>query len=279
MIFDCHTHLADPLHVGGEFLSDARRAWGDDYQMGCSPEQHATALKQCDGAIVLAFDAENIGFSVPNSFVAQYIKQDPSRLFGFASVNPNRQSAQKILEETCRDFGLRGLKLAPIYQDFDPRDKICYPLYAKAEELKMPIMWHQGTSFVQNGPLEFCNPVYMDTVARAFPDMTMIIAHLGHPWISETACVIRKQRKVYADISALCTRPWQMYNALITALEYGVGDKLLFGTDFPFFDCNKTIDSLRRVNEIVEGTKLPRVSEKVIEEIIHRDTPGILGLA
>jgi predicted TIM-barrel fold metal-dependent hydrolase len=278
MIFDCHTHLADHSHIGGEFLSDAKRAWGDDYQMDCSPEQHAKAITQCDGAIVLALDAENMGFSVPNSFVAQYVKQDP-RLFGFASVNPNRQNAKEALEEAYRDFELKGLKLAPIYQNFDPRDKMFYSLYAKAAELGMPIMWHQGTSYVQNGPLEFSNPVYLDAIVRAFPDVTMIIAHLGHPWILETVCVVRKQKKVYADISALCTRPWQMYNALISALEYGIGDKLLFGTDFPFFDCNMTIDSLRRVNEIVEGTKLPRVPEKVIEGIINRNTPGILGLA
>ena len=279
MVFDCHTHLADPSHVGGEFLSDAKRAWGDSYEMNCSPEHHAEALSQCDGAIVLAMDAEGMGFAVPNPFVAQYVKRDPSRLFGFASVNHKRENAGGILEEAYQDLGLKGLKLAPIYQIFDPRDKICYPLYAKAEELGMPIMWHQGTSYVQNGPLELCYPVYLDSVARAFPELVMIIAHLGHPWFLETVCVIRKQRKVYADISALCTRPWQLYNALISALEYGVGDKLLFGTDFPFFDCNRTIAALRGVNDIVEGSKLPRVSEKAIEGIICRDTPGILGLA
>ena len=278
MIFDCHTHLADPSHFGGEFIADAKRAWGDSYEMNCSPEQHAKAVTQCDGAIVLALDAEEIGYYTPNSYVAEYVKRDPSRYIGFASVNPNRQNAQEILIDAYTDLGLKGLKLAPIYQKFDPRDKMCYPLYAKAEELGMPIMWHQGTSYVQNGPLELCNPVYLDTVARSFPKLTMVIAHLGHPWVSETACVVRKQKNVYTDVSALGTRPWQMYNALVTAIEYGIGDKLLFGTDFPFFDCNVTIDALRRVNSLVEGTKLPRASEKVIEGIIHRDTPGILGL-
>ena len=278
MIFDCHTHLVNPSCLGGEFISDAKRAWGEDYEMDCSPEQHARQMSECDGAIVLAMDAEEIGFFAPNSFVAEYVARDPSRLIGFASVNPNRENPEKILEHAYRELGLKGLKLAPIYQFFDPRDQKCFPLYAKAMELGMPVMWHQGTSYVQSGPLEFCNPVFIDTIARSFPNLTMIIAHLGHPWTSETACVVRKQRRVFTDVSALGTRPWQLYNALICALEYGIADKLLFGTDFPFFTCNQTIDVLRRVNVIVEGTNLPRVPEQVIEAIIHRDTPGILGL-
>ena len=58
MIFDCHTHLGDPSHIGGEFLAESKAAWGEDYQMRCSPEEHAQAVKQCDGAIVLAMRSE-----------------------------------------------------------------------------------------------------------------------------------------------------------------------------------------------------------------------------
>jgi len=279
MVFDCHTHLADPSHLGGDFIGNAQRAWGKGYQMNCTPEAHTQATKECCGAIILAVDAEEIGFCVPNTYVAEYVKQNPTRFFGFASVNPNRKGSHRILEEAYRDLGLRGLKVAPIYQMFDPLSNMCYPLYAKAEELGMPMMWHQGTSYVQYGPLELSNPVILDKIARSFPDLKMIIAHMGHPWILETLCVVRKQPNVYTDISALCTRPWQLYNAMVYAMEYGVTDKLLFGTDFPFFDCNTTMEALRKVNEIVEGSKLPRISEKVIEGIIHRDTPGILGLA
>ena len=62
----------------------------------------------------------------------------------------------------------------------------------------------------------------------------MVIAHLGHPWIAETLVLIRKHRHLYSDISALYYRPWQFYNALVLAMEYGVLDRLLFGTDYPF---------------------------------------------
>ena len=62
-------------------------------------------------------------------------------------------------------------------------------------------------------------------------------------------------------------------------MEYGIGEKLLFGTDFPFCDCNQTIEALRNVNAVTKGTALPRIPEQLIEEVIHRDTPGVLGIA
>ncbi len=278
MIIDCHTHLAYPEHIGGEFLSGAKNAWGDSFSLHATPEEHEEACKECDAAIILPIDAVEIGYKTPNEFIAEYAKRNPSKYFGFASVNPNRIDAVKILEHDIREYGLKGLKLGPIYQRFNPMDAMVYPLYAKANELKIPIMWHQATSYVPSGPLEYCNPVLLDPIARSFPDLKMVIAHLGHPWTAETACVVRKHKNVFADMSALGTRPWQMYNAMVSALEYGIQDKIIFGTDFPFFTVNKTIEAFRNINKIVEGTKLPLVPEKVIEDIIHRNTLEILDL-
>ena len=279
MIVDCHTHLANAEHIGGEFLAGAQRAWGEECTLEATPQMHKEACKECDAAIILPIDAEEIGYYTPNSFIAEYVRTDPGRLIGFASVNPNRLEADKILERDVREYGLKGLKLGPIYQKFDPSKPLAYPLYAKANELKLPIMWHQGTSYVQNGPLEYSNPILLDPVARSFPDLKMIVAHLGHPWYAETACLVRKHPNVYTDMSALSTRPWQMYSAVITAMEYGIQDKIFFGTDFPFFTVNQTIGAFRKINDIVEGTNLPRVPEKLIEDIIHRNTLEILGLA
>lgn len=278
MVIDCHTHLANPEHIGGEFLSGAQRAWGRECNLVATPEMHAEACKECDAAIVLPIDAEEMGYATPNTFVAEYVRGDPARRIGFASVNPNRAGADKILREAVLGLGLKGLKLGPIYQKFDPSAPLAYPLYAMANQLRIPIMWHQGTSYVENGPLEFSNALLLDPVARSFPDLKMVIAHLGHPWFAETACVVRKHPNVYADMSALSTRPWQMYNAMITALEYGIEEKIFFGTDYPFFTVEKTISAFRNINSIVENTNLPRVPEDVIEAIIHRNTLEILGL-
>ncbi|MCD9026241.1 amidohydrolase family protein [Cohnella silvisoli] len=278
MIFDCHTHLIEKEHLTGNFLSDALRVGGQDYNMTSTYSQHSEAMKDCSGAIVLAVDAPYIGFNVPNEYVAEYVAKDPTRMFGFASVDPNRIGAENILENAVRELGLVGLKLAPIYQNFHPQANIAYPVYAKAQELKLPVMWHQGTSYPSQGPLDISRPVFLDPVARSFPDLKMIIAHLGHPWMGEAISVVRKHPNLFADISALGKRPWQMYNAMIEAIEYGIEDKLLFGTDYPNFTVEQTVDALTGLNRLVEGTNLPRIPDRVIDKILNKNAPEVLGL-
>ena len=127
--------------------------------------------------------------------------------------------------------------------------------------------------------LDWAHPRHMDRVATAFPDLKIVMAHMGHPWQVDCIVVIRKHPNVYADVSALFYRPWSQYNALRLATEWGVMHKLLFGSDYQVATAEETIEGLRRVNDILEGTKLPRVPVDEIEAIIHRDSLALLGLA
>ncbi len=278
MIFDCHTHVFGPGHFGGATLAAVKRAWGEDKEMNALPEQNWECVKDIDGAIVLAFDAPATGIVVPNEYVAEYVLKHPGKLFGFASVDPNKLNATSLFESAIKEMNLSGLKLGPIYQNFYPDQKQHFPLYAKAQELGVPILWHQGTSFVPEGFLDASRPAMLDPIARAFPNLKMIIAHMGHPWVGECISVVRKNQNMYMDISALITRPWQFYNAMVLAMEYGVTHKVLLGSDYPFFTTEQTIDSFRKINAVAEGTNMPRISEQIIEDIIQRNTPEILGL-
>ena len=76
---------------------------------------------------------------------------------------------------------------------------------------------------------------------------------LGHPYEGECVAVARKHPNVYADISALHYRPFQLYHSLMLVQEYGVWDKMLFGTDYPFTTVNATIDGLRDLNDMLEA--------------------------
>jgi uncharacterized protein len=277
-IVDCHTHVGlAGTHVGGAFLADLVAAWGKplwDVRL----DDHAAAVEGVAKAIVLAFDAPAIGLEVPNEYVADYVRKQPGKLIGFASVDPARPRAPEILEAAVRDLGLRGLKLGPIYQHFHPHDSNCLELLEVAADLRIPVLWHQGTTFVRDAPLEVSRPALLDAVARRFPELRMWIAHLGHPWYEEAVVTIRKHPHLYADISAVHPRPLQLYLALATAVEYGVANKLLFGTDYPFATVEATIAGLRAVNSIPSGTGFPRIPDELIEAIIHRDTLGLVGL-
>jgi predicted TIM-barrel fold metal-dependent hydrolase len=137
---------------------------------------------------------------------------------------------------------------------------------------------HTGTTFVAQAPLDCTLPRHLDAVAIRFPEVRIVMAHLGHPFEGECIAVIRKHPNVYADVSALYYRPFQLYHSLMLAQEYGVWEKLLFGTDYPFTTVNASIAGLRHLNALTQGTSLPKLSEAAIEEMIHRDALALLGL-
>lgn len=277
MIVDCHTHVGARAHFSDEFVDDMVRAWGPQADPARTLEQHWETVGAVDRAIVLAFAAPQIGFEVPNEYVAEYVSRHPDKLIGFASVDAGDRGAVAALERAVGE-GLRGLKLAPTYQGFDPLGKEALAVCEAAAGLGLPIMWHQGTTFVRTARLKWAQPLQIDEVAIRFPDLRIVIAHMGHPWIDDALVVIRKHPNVYADVSALHPRPWQLYTGLVSAIEYGVADKLLFGSDWPFVGLADTFEGLRAVNRFTEGTALPRIPEEMIEGIVNRPTLRLLGL-
>jgi predicted TIM-barrel fold metal-dependent hydrolase len=216
------------------------------------------------------------GFAVPNDHVAAFVARAPDKLIGFGSIDPNEAGWLDELERCRTQLGLRGVKLGPIYAGFDPTDARLDPLYGSCVKHDLPVMMHVGTSFVRSGPLEHSRPILADAIARRFPELRLVLAHLGHPWEGETIAVIRKHPHVYADVSALHYRPWQLYHSLMLAQEYGVMHKLLFGSDYPFTTPDASMKGLRDINRFCAGTALPRVSEQAIEEMIHRDALALL---
>jgi predicted TIM-barrel fold metal-dependent hydrolase len=279
MIVDCHTHIWDyHRHLSPEFVGDAVRAKAGGVRMDFALDDHFEAMQAVDKAFVFAFKSNALAVHVPNAYVADYVARDPGKFVGFACVDPSDDDPVGELEDAVRLPGMRGLKLAPIYQVFDPLGPRADAVFSAACRLGLPVILHQGTTFVTRGPLKWALPILLEEVALRYPDLRMVIAHLGHPWEADTIVLIRKQPNMYADISALYYRPWQFYNAMTLAVEYGVGHKLLFGSDYPFTTPASSMEALRRVNDLVDGTRLPRVPQTLLDEIVHRDTAALLGV-
>jgi uncharacterized protein len=280
MIVDVHTHVWEsPCHIGESFIADAREVAGEGYRdMAVDLKKHGEAMQVVDKAVVLGFRARHVNVLVPNEYVADYVKTQPDKLIGFCSVDPQDADALEQLDHCVETLGLRGLKMGPIYQNVAPTDSRFRRIVRRAEELKIPMLIHQGTTFCSNVSLEIANPIQLQPLALEFPRMKIVIAHMGHPWIAETLVLIRKNRNMFTDISALHYRPWQFYNALVMAMEYSVLDRLFFGSDYPFTTPAATIEALHKFNGMSAGTNLPRVPEAKIQQLIERDTLDLLGL-
>jgi len=280
MIVDVHSHAWQyPQHFTDGFRAQARRARaGMEVDLTVRYEDYQRASVPGVRTVVFGGKARLSGVWVDDRYVAEYVAARPDALIGFLSVDPTQEGWQRELEEGHKGLGLRGIKLLPMYAGFRPDDERLDPLWRYADRHRLPVLLHTGTTFVSQAPLECTLPRHLDPVATRFPEVRLILAHLGHPYEGECVAVIRKHPNAYADLSALHYRPLQLYHSLMLVQEYGVWDKVLFGTDYPFTNVRDTLAGLRGLNDMLEGTRLPRLSAEAIEGVIHRDSLALLGL-
>lgn len=279
-IIDVHSHVwRYPDHFSDDFRQQARRARaGVEVDLTVRYEDYARHSVPDVRTIVFGGKARLSGVWVDDRYVADCVAEHPDRLIGFLSVDPTQPGWRRELRDGHEVLGLRGIKLLSMYAGFRPDDERLDPLWKYATRHALPVLLHTGTTFVAQAPLECTLPRHLDRVATRFPDVKLILAHLSHPYEGECVVTIRKHPNVYADISALHYRPFQFYHSLMLVQEYGVWDKLLFGTDYPFTNVQATLDGLRTLNHMVEGTNLPRLNMEAIERMIHRDSLRLLGL-
>lgn len=280
MVIDVHSHFWEyPTDFTADFREQARRARsGVEVDLTVRYEEYRASCRVPVKTVVFGGKAKRSGVWVDDRRVAQYVSAHPDALIGFLSVDPTQPNWETELRAGHEELGLRGIKLLPMYAGFRPDDERLDPLWRYAARHGLPVLLHTGTTFVSQAPLDCTLPRHLDAVAIRHPDVKLILAHLGHPYEGECVVVIRKHPNVYADISALHYRPFQFYHSLMLVQEYGVWDKVLFGTDYPFTTVDATLDGLRGLNAMLAGTALPRLNEAKVEAMITRDTLALLGL-
>jgi hypothetical protein len=280
MIVDIHSHFfLYPRHFTEDFVRQSLRARnGVEVDLTVRWADYEATAADCRRTVVFGGKAKLSGVWVPDEEVAAYVHQQPDRLIGFLSVDPTQPKWQDELVQGHQDLKLKGIKLLPMYAGFDPNDPKLDYLWSYAQKHGLPVLLHTGTTFIDKAPLQYTHPGLLDNVAIRFPDVKIIMAHLGHPYEGECAVVIRKHANVYADCSALHYRPFQLYHSLMLVQEYGVWDKVLFGTDYPFTTVEASVAGIRTLNDMLEGTKLPRLNVDAIERMIYRDTLHLLGI-
>lgn len=267
MIIDWHTNLWLDEHLGADHLS-AMHSRSGGRATDASPERHRrTVVQTAEKFVVIALNWGDLGVAVPNDFVAKYVADFPDRAIGFGCVDPRSPGAADELERCVRELGLKGLKLAPTYQGFHPWDEAAWPIYDLCDQLGVPILWHQASAFPAQSVLEYGDPVLIDKIARTFPRMKMILAHFGLPWANIAVQLMRKHKQIYVDVSARIYRPWEMYNAMLHAIDYGVTGQVLFGSDFPVQTTEEALRTFRDLPSFAPG--LPPIPSKLIEEIIE----------
>jgi predicted TIM-barrel fold metal-dependent hydrolase len=272
-VVDFHLHAYDfPLSGPPSFFAFLDREIGRPFEE--LAREHATTesyLAVLDGAgvdvgVVLAEVAPITSGLCSNERVAALCR-GTGRLVPFGSINPLMTARADVeLERIVRELGIRGLKLYPTYQYFYPNDALLYPLYAKAQELRIPIMWHTGSSVFKGSRLKYGDPLYLDDVAVDFPDLTIIVTHSGRPfWYDRAAALARFHEHVYMEIAGLPPRRLMTYFPELERLA----PKVIYGSDWP---------GVPTMRENVEAIRALPLSEAARTAILGGNAARILAL-
>lgn len=204
-------------------------------------------------AVILPIDARTTRgcYIYSNEQIAELCSLCP-RFIGFASVDPWQQDALSALEKAVSELGLRGLKLAPSLQEFYPDDRQVYPIYAKAQELRLPVLFHAGMTWEPGAQAKYSQPTRFEGVAHDFPELKIVLAHLAWPWVADAVSLALKYPNVYLDTSALYfdnPRDFIRYamaqQVPLTVWERSLRKQLLFGSNYPRVEIKNMAAAIR----------------------------------
>ena len=228
--------------------------------------------------VLLAWDAETATGLPPltNDEVADVVRAHPGRFIGFGSVDPWKgEVAIREIERAVVELGMKGAKFHPGIQGFYPNDRRFYPLYEKLVDLKIPALFHTGTNGLGAGTpggmgvkLDYTRPIYLDTVAADFPELTIIGAHPAWPWHEEMLAIIGHKSNVFMDLSGWS--PKYVPGSIMTEARSRFQDRILFGSDYPFITPERWLKDF----EQLEGFSKP-----VTRKILYENAARLLSLS
>jgi predicted TIM-barrel fold metal-dependent hydrolase len=258
MIVDCHTHI---------------NCAAKDVDVS----EHLAAAETVDICIVLA--ASDGSNEDANKKVSDYVGRHKEKMIGFAVVEPTEDKISvKNLAALTDKLGLKGVVLYCSQCGFHPAHSRAMKFYESAQELGLPVFFHNGGALGPQAVLDYAQPHLLDEVAREFSALKIVIGTMGSPFVEQTLSMVAKHENVYADLTIRPGNVWQVYNTVIAAHERKVMDKLLFGSGFPFGKAKECIETLLSFNKLLADTNLPTVPRGTIQNIIERDTLEVLGI-
>ncbi len=239
LVVDAHTHVARLPTLSGDWQEWARQ-FGSGAPMAelfdsgtpipAAIDRHF-ADQGADHVLLFCEYSPKVTGIQPIDDVLPIVSHNPGRFHPVASINPHLHYPPA--RELARQAGLGAVavKIHPVHGGFEARDRMLYPAYAWAEQHRLPVIVHCGTSTFSGSVNAYADPVLLDPVFRDFPDLVVVLAHGGRGWWYQQAAFLALMKpNVWLDVSGLPPRRLPDYYG--SALRR-LADKMIFGTDWP----------------------------------------------
>ena len=179
---------------------------------------------------------------IDNQDIADLQRTYPDRFIGMAGIDPSDMGqAMEEYEHFVTEEHLRGIVLEPglVKHPMFVDDEKLFPLYERCEKDRVPVMMMVGSNC---GPdIEYSMPVHPERVAKAFPNLKIIVAHGGWPWVTQIIQVAYRYKNIYLlpDLYLFHAPGAGEY---ITAANYILRDQLLFGSAYPYMPLREAVE-------------------------------------
>jgi predicted TIM-barrel fold metal-dependent hydrolase len=278
-VFDVHLHVQPHAEFNAESRALIERGRTDleaYAEIERSPEALLGFLDEHDiekACLINYVASDTLGLSENvNAWVARYCEDHADRLIAVGSVHPRFSKDGYGDTRRLFDLGIRMIKLHPPHQLFSPNaylagNSALAGIYRAAEESRVPVMIHTGTSIFPSARNRFADPMPIDDVAVDFPKLAIVLAHSGRPLYGETAFFLaRRHANVYLELSGI---PPKKILEHLPRLEEVAG-KTLWGTDWPS-------PGIRSPSENVVAFRALPLSDEAKEQILYRNANRMFG--
>jgi len=237
------------------------------YQEMIDPMKFAKYLKShhIEKAVILPEISPAVTGVVSNEYVFEFC-QGREIFLPFCTINPHLMTHPSRELKKYIKMGAKGIKLYPSYNYFYPNESAIYPLYSIAEEYRLPVLIHTGSSVFRGSKIKYSDPITLDEVAVDFPNLSLIMAHSGRGlWYKEAFLLSRIHPNIYLEISGL---PPQNLLNYFPEMEENI-DKFIYGSDWP---------GIRTIGSNIDRIKKLPLDKESIRKILYRNAASILGL-
>jgi predicted TIM-barrel fold metal-dependent hydrolase len=144
-----------------------------------------------------------------------------------------------------------GIRVMPAVPGIPIDHPFMWPIYAKCVEHNVPITINVGVPGPMR-PAKLQQPMLLDEILLAFPDLSIVATHVGHPWHLEMVALMQKHPNL-----SLMTSGWApkyVPQEVITFLNTRGKRQVMWASDFPLLSVERTVK---------EGLELPFKDDEV----------------
>ena len=233
-------------------------------------------LDSVDGMAFVLVPPVEMGTAVP------IIHAHPNRLVGFAEIDMDSAHAVEDID-IAHEAGFRGIgELEYVRHNYD--DPIYFPIYKRAEKYHMIALFHTGIvnrehpNVSTNVSIARMQVTQLDLIARMFPKLTIVAAHMGNPDYSWAAEIARWNPNVYVDLSGSSLIKKQNDYTFFKSIFWWSGivsphtpkskhsafERLVFGSDVFGGDLPEFDRELKRYHAMLDACDVPKEAQAYI---------------